>query len=268
MAVPTTATSRGHAPIDRARRRDQQPSREFPERRLMDQMFASSNPLTSWLKGIDALQQSRKTIEMDPNFGLAHNHSSHHPFEEYATGRFTKQQVLEQARALGPDEPPESSTYVASDWGVAEQSTLRRHRGRSGVRRSRKTRRLRAIDFRGLVLPRAVGAVESRAEHDATAAGALGLPTTRLRALREGRRGPVGYFCTPWQLGEREGQSRSPYNGVFEPSSFAQKVRPAFAATPLRRGILRVARRAEAHASALARVSEGWWPRFSPDGTH
>ena len=40
--------------------------------------------------------------------------------------------------------------------------------------------------------------------------------------------------------------------------------RPASASLPpsrfaLWRGILRVARRAEAHASALARVSEGWW---------
>jgi len=41
--------------------------------------------------------------------------------------------------------------------------------------------------------------------------------------------------------------------------------RPAFAASPPRRGILRMACRAEAHASASARVSEGWWPRFVPD---
>jgi site-specific DNA recombinase len=61
-------------------------------------------------------------------------------FDQYATGRFTKQQVLEQARAWGADEPPESSAYVASDWGAAEQSALRRHRGRPRVRRSRKAR--------------------------------------------------------------------------------------------------------------------------------
>jgi hypothetical protein len=45
-------------------------------------------------------------------------------FQEYATGRFTKQQVLEQARAW----PPKSSAYVSSDWDAAAKSPLRRHR--------------------------------------------------------------------------------------------------------------------------------------------
>src|SRR4051812_27704106 len=46
---------------------------------------------------------------------------------------------------LGPHEPPQSSAHVTSDWDAAEKSALRRHRGRHRVRRSRKTRRLRAL---------------------------------------------------------------------------------------------------------------------------
>ena len=79
-------------------------------------------------------------------------------FEEYATGRFTKQQLLKQAQSLGPDQPPRPSAHVASDRRAAAQSALRRHRGRPRVRRSRKARRLRAADLRGPVLPRAGGA--------------------------------------------------------------------------------------------------------------
>ena len=41
---------------------------------------------------------------------------------------------------------------------------------------------------------------------------------------------------------------------------------PAFAASPLRRGSLRVARGAEAYASA-SRVSEGWWTYLGPTRT-
>ena len=51
-----------------------------------------------------------------------------------------------------------------------------------GVRAKRGD--FRAADFRGLVLPRAGGAVRSRAEHDAAAARAPGLPTPRVRTLR------------------------------------------------------------------------------------
>ena len=36
-------------------------------------------------------------------------------FEEYATGRFTKQQAARAGKSLGPDEPPRSSAHVASD---------------------------------------------------------------------------------------------------------------------------------------------------------
>jgi hypothetical protein len=64
------------------------------------------------------------------------------------------------------------------------QSAVRRHRGRARLRRPRETWRLRITDFRGLVLPLAVGAVGSRGDHDSTAAGAPGLTITRLRSLR------------------------------------------------------------------------------------
>ena len=79
-------------------------------------------------------------------------------FEEYATGRFTKQQLLKQATSLGLDQPPRPAAHVAGDRRAAAESALRRHRGRARVRRSRKARRLRAADLRGPVLPRAGGA--------------------------------------------------------------------------------------------------------------
>lgn len=59
------------------------------------------------------------------------------------------------------------------------------------------------------------------------------------------------------------------FHGRDEPSSpFLRSSRrvwtsPPLRLTPLRRGSLRLARRAEAHASASARVSEGWWTKNS-----
>ena len=79
-------------------------------------------------------------------------------FEEYATGRFTKQQAARAGTSLGLDQPARSSAHIASDRRAAAESALRRHRGRPRVRRSRKARRLRAADLRGPVLPRAGGA--------------------------------------------------------------------------------------------------------------
>ena len=105
-------------------------------------------------------------------------------FEEYATGRFTKQQLLKQVKSLGLDQPARPSAHVASDRHAAAEPALCRHRGRHRVRRSRKARRLRAADLRGPVLPRAGGLVRATSEHHATAAGAPGLPIARLRALR------------------------------------------------------------------------------------
>jgi DNA invertase Pin-like site-specific DNA recombinase len=104
-------------------------------------------------------------------------------FEEYATGRFTKQQILKQSKAWGLTNRrgfPLTSQAI----GVLLRNQLRRHRGRSGVRRSRKARRLRATDLRGPVLPRAGHPVRAISEHHATAAGTPRLPATRLRALR------------------------------------------------------------------------------------
>ena len=84
----------------------------------------------------------------------------------------------------GLDQPARLSAHITGDRRAAAEPTLCRHRRRPGVPRSRKTRRLRAPDLRGPVLPRARGLVRPTAEHHATAAGASGLPATRLRALR------------------------------------------------------------------------------------
>ena len=82
-------------------------------------------------------------------------------FEEYATGRFTKQQLLKQVKSLGLDQPARPAAHIAGDRRAAAQPALCRHRGRSRVRRSRKARRLRAADLRGPVLPRAGGPVRA-----------------------------------------------------------------------------------------------------------
>ena len=105
-------------------------------------------------------------------------------FEEYATGRFTKQQAAQAVKSLGLDQPARPSAHVASDRRAAAKPALRRHRGRPeyGVRAKRG-------DFEPLISEDLFYRVQavlsgSRAEHDATAAGAPGLPTARLRALR------------------------------------------------------------------------------------
>ena len=103
-------------------------------------------------------------------------------FEEYATGRFTKQQLLKQSTSLGLDQPPRPSAHIASDRRAAAQSALRRHRGRARVRRSRKARRLRAADLRGPVLPRAGGACPG--ELPSTTPQQRAHPDFPLRALR------------------------------------------------------------------------------------
>ena len=106
-------------------------------------------------------------------------------FEEYATGRFTKQQAARAGERLGLDQPARPSAHVASDrrcccaisstpasW-TCPSTAFARKRG----------------DFEPLIsedLFYRVQAVLSgrRSEHHATAAGAPGLPAARLRALR------------------------------------------------------------------------------------
>jgi hypothetical protein len=54
-----------------------------------------------------------------------------------------------------------------------------------------------------------------------------------------------------------------------EPKLVRTPDRPAFAAPPLRRGILRLSdTRLVTEPKLARRASEGWWPRFVPDGTH
>ena len=105
-------------------------------------------------------------------------------FEEYATGRFTKQQLLKQSRASGLTNR-RGRPLTSQAIGVLLRNQL--YAGivdvtEYGVRGKRG--RLRAADLRGPVLPRAGGAVRSRAEHDAPAACAPGFPAARVRALR------------------------------------------------------------------------------------
>jgi site-specific DNA recombinase len=68
-------------------------------------------------------------------------------FEEYATGRYTKEQLLKQDQSLGPYESARQATHIASDRRAAAQPTLRGHHPRARVRRSWQTRRLRGADL-------------------------------------------------------------------------------------------------------------------------
>ena len=105
-------------------------------------------------------------------------------FEEYATGRFTKQQLLKQARAWGLTNR-RGRPLTSQAIGMLLRNQL--YAGivdvpEYGVRGKRG-------DFEPLIsedLFYRVQAVLSgrRSEHHATAAGAPGLPATRLRALR------------------------------------------------------------------------------------
>jgi site-specific DNA recombinase len=56
-------------------------------------------------------------------------------FEEYATGRFTKEQLLK----LGIDQSSRSAALVTGDRHAAVQSALRRHRRRTRIRRPRRS---------------------------------------------------------------------------------------------------------------------------------
>jgi DNA invertase Pin-like site-specific DNA recombinase len=138
-------------------------------------------------------------------------------FEKYATGRYTKQsEVLQQARA-GPDEPPESFAHIASDWSVAEQSALRRHRGRPRVRRACEARRLRTAHYQRLVLPRPVGPLRPNAEHRATPSESPGLPAARLRGVRtRTHRKLVDGAASRFEVTLREGSPRAGLQVAFE----------------------------------------------------
>jgi DNA invertase Pin-like site-specific DNA recombinase len=60
-------------------------------------------------------------------------------FEEYATGRFTKEQLLKRARIWGPHEPTRQAAHLTSGCAAA-QPVVRRHRGRARVRCPRQAR--------------------------------------------------------------------------------------------------------------------------------
>ena len=49
-------------------------------------------------------------------------------FEEYATGRFTKQQLLQQVTARGTAQPTWPASQLSGEQDAAPQSALRRHR--------------------------------------------------------------------------------------------------------------------------------------------
>ena len=131
-----------------------------------------------------------------------------------ASIRGVRDRALHQATApqavksLGLDQPARLSAYIASDRCAAAEPALCRHRGRHRVRRSRKARRLRAVDLRRPVLPRASGLVRAPTEHHTEAARAPGLPVARLRALR------VLWSGTHGQLVERPRRLRLSANAV------------------------------------------------------
>jgi hypothetical protein len=127
-------------------------------------------------------------------------------FEEYATGRCTKEQLLKRARTWGLTNrrgKPLTSQAIGMLLrdqlyaGIVDvpEDGVRGNRGDFELPRRARRRAVgttAAADARGPVLPRSGGAVGSRAEHRATAAGAPGLLTTRRRPLRDVRTWPDG----------------------------------------------------------------------------
>ena len=105
--------------------------------------------------------------ELDPRSGAG---------RARATGvRGVRQRTLHEGTAaqagarLGSDQPPRSAAHIAGD-RHAPGNQLYAVSWMFRVRCSRKARRLRSAHLRGPVLPRAGGAIGSRAEYDATAA--------------------------------------------------------------------------------------------------
>ena len=105
-------------------------------------------------------------------------------FQEYATGRYTKEQLLKQTSVWGLTNRrgrPLTSQAIGM---------LLRNRLYAGIvdvpeyRRPREAWGLRAADLGGLVLPRAGRAGRPRARHNAPATRAPGFPTARVRTLR------------------------------------------------------------------------------------
>jgi DNA invertase Pin-like site-specific DNA recombinase len=75
-------------------------------------------------------------------------------FEDYATGQYTKEELLKTDQDVGPHESTRQATHVASDRHVAAQPVVRGNRGRARVRRSRQARRLQTADLGTAVLSR------------------------------------------------------------------------------------------------------------------
>ena len=92
-------------------------------------------------------------------------------FEEYATGRFTKEQLLKQARAWGLTNR-RGRPLTSQAIGVLLRNQLYPASWTCPSTAFAQTRRFRAPDFRGPVLPRAGSLVRSTSEHDAAAARA------------------------------------------------------------------------------------------------
>jgi hypothetical protein len=105
-------------------------------------------------------------------------------FEEYATGRYTKEQLLKQARASGLTNR-RGRPFTSQAIGVLRRNQLLcRHRERHRARRSRKARRLRTADLGSALLPRSSDLVGPCAEHSAAPASASRFPVVWLRPMR------------------------------------------------------------------------------------
>jgi DNA invertase Pin-like site-specific DNA recombinase len=83
---------------------------------------------------LNAPRSMGKSLVHDPERALLVRRA----FEEYATGRFTKEQLLKQTSVWGLSNRRGSASHVTGDRHVAAQSALRRNRGRTRVRRPRE----------------------------------------------------------------------------------------------------------------------------------
>jgi hypothetical protein len=94
-------------------------------------------------------------------------------FEEHATGRYTKEQLLKRVRTWGLTNRRGKPLTSQAIGVLLRQPVVRRNRGRARVRRSRQARRLRSADLGGAVLPRPGDSLGPCAEHGTTQARIL-----------------------------------------------------------------------------------------------
>jgi DNA invertase Pin-like site-specific DNA recombinase len=105
-------------------------------------------------------------------------------FEEYATGRFTKEQLLKQVRTWGLTNRRGKLLTSQAIGMLLRNGLYARQRGRAGVRRPQQAWRLRAADLGRSVLPRPGDSLGPCVKHGTAATSASRFPVARLRSLR------------------------------------------------------------------------------------